>query len=148
MKIEEIYPGKLPVAYLSFLSENPEGGEITFNEYKDEDPDDEGRYWQIMNQQTLLETWEMKGVGRAANYESLKLYVQLQREFGRGDFTPSNVGKIPLDRVAAGFVFGEENGDYVYLDAADGNSVWIYYHDGGDVLRIADSFSDFLETAP
>ncbi len=142
-RIENKYGKDLPKEYLEFLADNPNGDEVTFNEFKNEDPDSEGRYWTLLGENELLESWEMKGVGRAANFECLKLYVAVQREHGQGDWTTSNIGKIELQRVEAGFVFGEENGDYLYFDPSDGYSVWIYYHGGGDVLRIADSFSDF-----
>ncbi|MCE7993190.1 MAG: SMI1/KNR4 family protein [Roseivirga sp.] len=144
MEIAIKYHHALPSDYLNFLKENPEGAEISFNEYPEEDPDDEGRYWDIMGESELLESWEMSGVGIAMNFESLKLYVQVQREFAFDDSTTSNVGNIELSRVAESFVIGSENGDYLYLDPSDNFSVWVYYHDGGDVLRLADSFSSFI----
>lgn len=140
---KNIFKKELPTDYLQFLEQNPNGGEIVFNEYKDEDPDFEGRDWNIMGEKELLETWEMNGVGKSANFECLKLYVKVQKEYGQGESTSSNVGKIDLNRVESGFVIGDENGDYLYLDSSDNFSVWIYYHDGGDVLRIANSFKEF-----
>jgi len=65
---------------------------------------------------------------------------------GETDWTESNVGNIKLERVESGFVIGSEDGDYLYLDSTDNHSVWIYYHDGGDVLRVAESFSDLVNT--
>lgn len=134
----------LPVTYKKFLEENPSGSEQTFNEYKDEDPDFEGRYWSLMGKNKLLESWEMNGVGKAKNFECLRLYIQVQKEYGQGEFTTSNAGKILLSRVESGFVIGDEDGDHLYLDPIDNYSVWIYYHDGGDVLRVADSFEEFM----
>ncbi|MFT5917124.1 MAG: proteasome lid subunit RPN8/RPN11 [Flammeovirgaceae bacterium] len=145
MEIEEKYNKKLPIAYLNFLRENPEGDEIAFDEYKEENSHSENRYWQIMSESVLLETWEMNDVGKAMNFECLKLYIQVQREYSGNEFTESNVGKIDLNRVESGFVIGEENGDYLYIDSSDNYSVWIYYHDGGDVMRIANSFEDLLK---
>ncbi len=144
LKIEGIYTQQLPQEYIHFLKENPAGDEITFSEYKD-DPEDEGRYWNLMGEEELLKTWEMKGVGTAANFECLKLYVQLQKEFGQDKWAFTDNGKVELSRVESGFVIGEENGDYLYLDASDNFSVWIYHHDGGDVKKIADSFADFIK---
>ena len=139
MEIEKNYNGKLPLDYLSFLKENLNGNEIAF---KNEDPVFE-HFWKLMGEKELLKSWEMNGVGTARNFECLKLYVQMQQEYGTSEFT-SNFGKIELNRVASGFVIGKENGDYLYLDQSDNFSVWIYYHDGGDVLRIADSFKEIL----
>lgn len=141
---KDVFGQNLPESYVKFLTDNPNGTEVAYNEYSDEDPDYEGRYWNIMGKSELLESWEMNGVGKAMNFECLKLYVQVQKEYGQGEHTNSNVGKIPLDRVESGFVIGDENGDYLYLDPKDNYSVWIYYHDGGDVLRISDSFNEFI----
>lgn len=134
----------LPQAYKAFLQEHPNGKEIAFNTYKRENPNFEGRYWHLFGKKELLESWEMSGVGEASNYECLKLYVLVQREFSHEDSTLSNVGSIAFSRVAQGFVIGEENGDYIYIDGEDQHSIWIYYHDGGDVEKIAHSFSDFI----
>lgn len=144
LKIEEAFGKALPAEYVQFLKNNPEGGEKMFSEYKDEDPDDEGREWELMGDEELVTEWEMNDVGTAANYESIKLYTKMQREFMGMEEADSNVGEIKLDRVDAGLVIGSENGDYLYLDSEDGYSVWIYYPDGGDVLRIADSFQEFM----
>lgn len=144
IKLENFYPHPLPADYLNFLKANPNGTEITFNAYEDDDPDFEGVCWNIMGEAKLLRSWEMKGVGTAMNFECLKLYIKLQREFAINDATASNVDNVALSRIEAGFVIGEENGDYLYLDPSDNFSVWIYYHDGGDVLRVADSFGAFL----
>lgn len=144
MQIESEFNGDLPEEYLKFLENNPNGNEVTFNEYKDEDPEFEGRDWTLMSETALLESWEMNGVGKARNFECLQLYIAVQKEFSDGNWTTSNVGNIELDRIEKGFVFGDENGDYLYLDATDSYSVWVYFHDGGDVLKIADSFTDFI----
>lgn len=145
MEIEKQYSENLPPTYLDFLRKNPNGKEMSFNEYPEEDPEAEGRDWNLMGEAELLRSWEMNGVGSARNFECLKLYVQLHREFGEDDYTSSNAGNIKLERVEAGFVIGEEYGDYLYLDPADNFSLWIYYHDGGDLLKVADSFKAFLK---
>lgn len=134
----------LPEAYKEFLEENSEGIEYSFNEYKEEDPDFDGRYWNMLGKSELFDSWEMNGVGTARNFECLKLYIQLQREYTESEFTTSNVGNVSLERVESGFVIGDENGDYLYLDVSDNYSVWIYHHDGGDVLKVADSFEKFI----
>ena len=144
MQIENEFNGELPKEYLTFLEKNPNGSEVTFSEQKDEDLEFEGRDWTIMSETTLLESWEMNGVGKARNFECLKLYIAIQKEFSDGNWTTSNVGNIELDRIEKGFVFGAENGDYLYFDSTDSYSVWVYFHDGGDVLKIADSFTDFI----
>lgn len=142
MEITKKYIGNLPEDYLEFLKNNPEGNELPISE----GADFEVQHWSVWGEKELLESWEMFDVGTAMNFECLKLYVQVQREMGGANWTESNVGNVKLERVESGFVIGSENGDYIYLDPADNYSVWIYYHDGGDVLKVAESFSDLINT--
>lgn len=137
------YGQELPLSYLNFLSLD-EGLELIVNEHEYEDKYD-NRYWMLMPQEELLEVMEMNDVGAARNYECLKLYVKLFMEFAKSDFIDSNVGDIPKSRVENSFVFAEENGDYLYLDPVDNYSIWIYYHDGGDVKRVSNSFEELLK---
>ena len=143
MKIENVHKEILPEEYLLFLEQHPEGTEVQFNPYEGNDPD--GISYTLFGEEKLLRGWTMNGVGTAKNFECLKLYVACMREFVEDDYTDSNVGDIALKRVEAGFVIGEENGDYLYLDSQDNYSVWIYHHDGGDVLRVANTFGAFLK---
>ena len=136
----------LPDFYKTFLENNPNGSEKSYNVHKEEDPDFDGRYWNLFGKTELLESWEMNGVGIAKNFECLKLYIKLQKEYGVGEYTTSNIGRVSITRVESGFVIGTENGDYLYLDKSDNYSVWIYYHDGGDVLKITDSFEAFISS--
>jgi len=65
-----------------------------------------------------------------------------------GDETEDQDGEpYSLDRLAAGLAMGDNNGDVVFLDPADDCSVWLWYHDGADVERLADSFEQWLEMA-
>ena len=65
-----------------------------------------------------------------------------------GDETEDQDGEpYSLDRLAAGLAIGDNNGDVVFLEPTDEYSVWIWYHDGSDVERLADSFEQWLEMA-
>jgi len=130
----------LPEDYVQFLREHADGDEHCFNEFGESGDEDEDRPWNLMGIAELQKEWEMKGVGTAANYNSLSLYVQCYAEATELDTIESDDGPIALSRVSNGFVIGDENGDYLYLDAEDNFSVWIYYQDGSDVLRVGDSF--------
>ncbi|MGS2763011.1 hypothetical protein [Sinomicrobium sp. M5D2P9] len=101
----------------------------------------------MMGEEELLERWKMNGVGEAANYECLKLHTHVQKEVGEAQFAHSvHYGRVNSERVAAGFVIGRENGDYLYLDPGCSFSVWAYYHDGGEVTKISGSFDKFLKS--
>lgn len=136
MKIEKIYSRELPSDYLIFLYENPKGKGALIKEGGEE------HYWTIWGESDLLESWEMVDVGTAMNFECLKLYVKCEKDFGKANWTESNNGKISLDRVESGFVIGSEYGDYLYIDPFDDFSVWIYYHEGMGVFKIAESFNE------
>ena len=135
----------LPEDYLKFLQNNPDGTEMCFDEYDDPDEDYDGRDWDLMGIEELKKSWKMNGVGEAENYNCLSLYVKCFQEFSGVNVIESNVGSLPVKRVVNGFVIGSENGDYLYLDPEDGFSVWIYYHDGSDVLKVSKSFTQWLE---
>jgi len=141
--LEKEYQNELPLSYLNFLSSD-EDLEVIVNEYEYDDKY-ENRYWLLIPQHELLEITEMNEVGKAKNYECLKLHVKLFLEFSNSDFIDSNVGNIPKSRVENSFVFAEENGDYLYFDPIDNYSIWIYYHDGGDVRKVATSFENLLQ---
>ncbi len=142
--ILEIEYGKnLPKSYLDYLLSD-DTLEVIVNEHDYSDKY-ENRYWILMHQNELLEVMEMNSVGKAKNYECLKLYVKMFMEFSNSQQIDSNVGDIPKSRIENSFVFAEENGDYLYLDIDDNSSIWIYYHDGGDVKKVFNSFEELLK---
>ena len=133
----------LPVEYKNFVHSV---ANYTERYFKDDDEDDDfpGRPWFLWSIDRLSEVLEMKGVGSEPMFRALSLYTKVFSEFTSEDTTYSPDGDIPIERVARGFVIGKENGDYLYLDSSDNFSVWIYYHDGGDVKRISVSFEAWL----
>ncbi|WBL26993.1 SMI1/KNR4 family protein [Zunongwangia sp. HGR-M22] len=142
MKLEfsETFQQELPSRYLKFLKENPKGTKIKISGRYDK------RTWNMMGEEDLLKRWTMNGVGEAANYECLKLYTHIEGENLDELYIDSAFGCVELKRVAKGFVIGHENGDYLYLDPESNFSIWIYYHDGGDITKISESFDLFLKT--
>jgi len=144
-QIEAKIGRSLPSAYLEFLEENPRGEEVAFNEFIEEDPNSSERYWNLYGEKGLFERWDKNSGRIILNFECLKLFISEKRKYSLAEKTNSNVGLITLSRIEKGFVFGEEGDDYLYLDSEDNDSVWIYHLEGGDVLRVADSFLDFLE---
>ena len=132
----EQYLNILPEQYLSQLNSLSEKEPLTIQADDDE--------WRLFTKTELTEKVEMNGVGVAFQFEVLKLYIAMYREFAFDDFVESSQGRVNLDRIAQGFVFAEENGDYLYFDTADNYSVWIYHHDGGDIAKVASNFEDLL----
>jgi len=150
MAIERIQSERgieLPEDYLKILENIGSGEDYCFNEYPDEDPDFEGRCWSFLDEDLLLENIEMKGVGNAPAHHQLELYLKCYQEFSNSSSVSSTNGNIPISRVSDGFVIAEENGDLLYLDPEDSFSVWIFHHDGSDVMKVSNSISDWLSRA-
>ena len=137
----------LPKEYLELLSSLHEVDEYCFNEYPEEDPDFEGRCWCFLNEDDLIEEIDMRGVGKSAAYRQLELYLKCFSEFSDSQFVTSPDGQIPIERVLNGFVVAEDNGDLLYLDPLDDFSVWIFHHDGSDVMKVSDSIGDWQSRA-
>jgi hypothetical protein len=137
----------LPQEYLKLLSSLNEADEYCFNEYPEEDPEFEGRCWSFLNEDELIEEIDMRGVGKSAAHKQLELYIKCFSEFSDSQFLTSLDGQIPIQRVLNGFVIAEDNGDLLYLDPLDDFSVWIFHHDGSDVMKVAYSIGDWQSRA-
>ncbi|MCU8014199.1 SMI1/KNR4 family protein [Shewanella sp. SM74] len=147
MKISELQKERgieLPSDYLEFVAGIDAGEDYCFNEFPDEYPDFEGRCWAFFDEELLCENIEMSGVGNAPAHRQLELYLKCYQEFSNSEFVHSSEGKLPINRVANGFVVAEENGDLLYLDPEDNFSVWIFHHDGSDVKKVSNSMSEWL----
>jgi hypothetical protein len=137
----------LPQEYLKLLSSLHEADEYCFNGYPEDDPDFEGRCWCFLNEDDLIEEIDMRGVGKSAAHKQLELYIKCFSEFNDSQFLTSSDGQISIERVQNGFVVAEDNGDLLYLDPRDDFSVWIFHHDGSDVMKVAHSIGDWQSRA-
>jgi hypothetical protein len=137
----------LPQEYLKLLSSLHEADEYCFNEYPEDDPDFEGRCWCFLNEDDLIEEIDMRDVGKSAAHKQLELYIKCFSEFNDSQFLTSSDGQISIERVQNGFVVAEDNGDLLYLDPRDDFSVWIFHHDGSDVMKVAHSIGDWQSRA-
>ena len=52
-----------------------------------------------------------------------------------------------FSRLEDGLAFATGDGDVLFFDPSDSLAVWCFHHDGGDVERLAGSFTDWLENA-
>lgn len=138
---------RLPNSYKRFVGSIADFTERYFKEDDDEDDDYPGRPWFLWGVDRLSEILEMRRVGVEPMFRSLALFTKAFSEFTSEKEVYSPEGPISLERVAKGFVIGEENGDYIYLDPLDEYSVWFYYHDGGDVKKVSSSFETWLSAS-
>mgnify|MGYP003626210252 FL=1 len=137
----------LPQEYLKLLSSLDEADEYCFNEYPQDDPDFEGRCWCFLNEEELNEEIDMPGVGKSPAHKQLEIYIKCFIEYSDNQFLTSPNGRVPIQCVINGFVIAEDNGDLLYLDPLDDFSVWIFHHDGSDVMKVANSIGDWQSRA-
>ncbi|MEM7640557.1 MAG: SMI1/KNR4 family protein [Pseudomonadota bacterium] len=136
---------ELPQDYLDFVATR--NGDVELEVKLDPTDEDDVTFWRLFSENDLSQPVEMKGVGTVAAHNQLALYVKLFREVSGGDELPGIDTDIPSERVADGFVIGEDNGDLLYLDLHGDYSVWAFYHDGSYVERVARSFSELMQRA-
>lgn len=135
---------KLPVSYKKFLSEIDDFAYVLHNEHPDEFPDDEGVAWFFWGEQRLFEEVQIEGTTKRAAWEQLVSYAEIDRNFRKRKGISSNGGILDFDRFNKSIAIAEDNGNILYIDAADGNSVWIYMHASGEVKRVASSFDEWF----
>ncbi|MDA8451537.1 SMI1/KNR4 family protein [Acidovorax sp. NCPPB 3859] len=135
---------KFPVSYKKFLSEIDDFAYVLHNEHPDDFLDDEGVAWFFWGEQRLFEEVQIEGAPKRAAWEQLVSYAEIDRSFRKKKGVPSNVGLLGFERFNKSIAIAEDNGDILYIDAAEGDSVWIYMHSSGEVKRIASSFDEWL----
>lgn len=103
------------------------------------------RVFTLCSPNALIEAIERKTPAPLPFCRSIQPCVEEQIEYSGKEIIESSVGPLPSQRVADGFVIGlEEDGDLMYLDPQDNFSVWIFWHDGGDVVKVSESFEQFI----
>lgn len=144
MKYESQYGREIPTSYLNFLNENPYGCFLDFRvdpEYNSET--------KMFIETELMSNIEMNFIGNALQFESLKLNINFQRDFGFSDVDQSNLNEEEMKRVENGFVIGYGENfwgyGYLYLDASENHSVWLYDDNDGHIFKVANSFEEFID---
>lgn len=141
MKTENKFGRKVPSSYLSFLNKHPNGCYFDFRV----DPEYESEV-KLFGETELTENIEMNFIGNASQFECIKLYIKFQRDFGFVD--EPNLTEEEMERVENGFVigYGENFGgyEYLYFDASDHHSVWMYNTNNGHITKVANSFEEFI----
>ena len=81
-------------------------------------------------------------------WQQLKSLTEMFAELSGVEVTTDQEGKeIELKRLSGCVVIGDDNGDPLYFDPSDNNSVWCYYLGGGDVEKITNSLEQFMKKA-
>lgn len=128
---------KLPAAYKKFLKTHDGETEYIFD-------DVDG--WRFFTTEELTEIIRVDRQ-KVMNIHQLQAFAKSVQDYV-GEETEDQDGEpYALERLAAGFAIGDNNGDVIFLDPEDSYSVWLFHHDGADVERLADSFQEWLEMA-
>lgn len=102
------------------------------------------RDWFISNHEELLEHVEI-GKSTVPSWQQLRLLTKEYSDFTGASQTVDESGRsISLDRLSSCIVIGESNGDPLYCDPSDNNSIWCFHHDGGDVEKLSGSLESFI----
>ena len=137
-KIESDFGRILPTIYKQYIESIETHKLVAFKGAS------ETRDWYLYGATELANEVEVFGAGKQPFYRCLGLFLKLYFEFiGKKKMIDSPSGYIEPDRVHGGFVIGEDNGDYLYLDPEENFSVWVYYHDGSDIKRLSPDFKYF-----
>jgi len=104
--------------------------------------------WELLTAAELCEPCNVDGKEYAA-VQQIKGFAQTFQECTGEKATVDSKGKpYAIERLEDGVVIGSsDSGDTLYLDPADKDSVWIYYHDGGNVEGVAKTFSSWQRKA-
>jgi len=142
---EKICGQSLPGGYRGLIAAWAEqSATYYFNDNRASQPEWEGRLWHILSTRQLVNNVNVGGVLKP-RYNCLGLFIGAHLEFvGENSNSPD---ETTWERKGNGFVIGEDNGDFLYLDFEDDGSVWIFYHDGCDARLVAGSFDEWLSKA-
>jgi len=124
----------LPDDYLRFLETHDGSKSFTV---------DERDSWWLFTKDGLLKAVKIDRRKTVA-ISQLRCFTESLKDLGADALEDQDENPFALDRLSNGLAIGINNGDVLFLDPSDDFSVWVYYLDGSDVERLADSFSDWL----
>ncbi len=146
MNINEIqnnYGRRLPISYIKLI----EGiGDYTYFDFS-KDPFEPNSSWFFLGCELLTREAIIEGAKSRPAWNRLASYAEIDRIYRKRNHAPSPDGPISLDRLENAFCIAEDNGDLLYIDPLDENSIWIYLHDSGELMKIAASFDEWLKLA-
>ncbi|MCL2309301.1 MAG: SMI1/KNR4 family protein [Proteobacteria bacterium] len=103
--------------------------------------------WFFWGRSRLAETIHMDGALDRPAWNIIASFGELDKKFRHRSYVPSTDGPVSFDRLRLSVAIAEDNGDYLYLDSPGNFSLWMYFHDSGEVRKIADSFKGWLNSA-
>jgi len=135
--IEKEVGKNMPIAYRKLLETIDDFEYIEGLDYPEVDSKTSWFFW---GKARLAEMVHIDGAVDRPAWNLLASFVEIDKKYRHRNQAPSNLGPVDYDRLNNSIVIAEDNGDYLYFDVDNGFSMWVYWHDSGEVIKISESF--------
>ncbi len=120
----------------------PEKYLLWLKSFKGESIQLDDRDWSILSIDSLIKIVNIDGV-KIQYYKILSSYASSFKEMtGANTTIDQNENNFSLDKLSKCISIGENNGDILFINPEDNNSVWCYYPAGGDVEKLISTFEN------
>jgi hypothetical protein len=100
--------------------------------------------WRIFSLRELIQVVELRAV-QGCRFCLAQMMASLYADKrGTSEIEDTLGEKHPVDHLARTITFAQGAGDFLYLNADDEFSVWVFYSDGGVIERIAPGLWDWI----
>lgn len=103
--------------------------------------------WFFWGIEHLEEDVVIEGASTRKAWNVLASLGEIDKKFRERSSVPSGSGAIAFDQLNKSVAIAEENGDYLYFDSLNNFSLWMYFHDSGEVQKVAETFDEWLRLA-
>lgn len=142
-EIEKILGKDLPFSYKKLVDSIDDYSYISFNEFRNEFPNDEGSIWFFWSVERLFEPTKIIGsTNDRLAWQVLNSFFEIQNHNNR-----SALNLLTEYQAKNSVTIAEDNGDLLFIDTHNDNSIWRFMHDSGEVKMLAESFSRWTDMA-
>jgi len=103
--------------------------------------------WFFWGIERLEEVVVVEGASNRKAWNVLASFGEIDKKYRKRSSIPSGSTAITFDHLNKAVVIAEENGDYLYFDSLNDFSLWMYFHDSGEVQKVAETFDEWLRSA-
>jgi hypothetical protein len=106
------------------------------------------RFWFIESLESLEKPTNVNG-NVTPSWCQLQSYVKMYREVfdGQEYLLDNKSQEFTFKRLNSCIAIGDDNGDPLFIDPSTNYSVWCLYHDGADIEKLSEDFTQFSNTA-
>jgi hypothetical protein len=142
-EIEILLGIDLPFSYKKLVDSIDDYSHISFNEFRGEFPNDEGSIWFFWGVDRLFKPTKIIGsINDRLAWQVLSSFFEIQNHNNR-----STLNLLTEHQAKNSVTIAEDNGDLLFIDTQNGNSIWRFLHDSGEVKMLAESFSLWIDVA-